>query len=117
MDVATLALLLHETAKHHGDRKRSRLPVWDTREGRRQIIGLASLNTVLFQPDLDVTQPVREHIRPALYLEEDLRLELALRKMQRGGQRLAIVLGRDRRESGVISLQDVLKVMFGEVSL
>ena len=38
-------------------------------------------------------------------------------RMQKSGQRLAIVLGRDRRELGIISLQDVLKVIFGEVSL
>jgi CBS domain containing-hemolysin-like protein len=50
-------------------------------------------------------------------LEEDLRLEIALRRMQRGGQRLAIVLARDRREIGILSLQDVLRVIFGEVSL
>jgi CBS domain containing-hemolysin-like protein len=37
--------------------------------------------------------------------------------LQRSGQRLAIVLGRDRREIGILSLQDVLKFIFGEVSL
>ena len=58
-----------------------------------------------------------EHVKSALYLEEDLRLETALRRMQRGGQRLAIVLARDRREIGILSLQDVLRVIFGEVSL
>ena len=56
-------------------------------------------------------------MKPALYLEEDLRLEVALRRMQRSGQRLVIVLGRDRREIGIISLQDVLKIIFGDVSL
>jgi len=37
--------------------------------------------------------------------------------MQRGGQRLAIVLARDRTEAGIVSLADILKVMFGEVKL
>jgi CBS domain containing-hemolysin-like protein len=46
-----------------------------------------------------------------------MRMEVALRRMQRSGQRLAIVLGRDRREIGILSLEDVLKVMFGEVRL
>jgi CBS domain containing-hemolysin-like protein len=54
---------------------------------------------------------------PALFLDEDTRLEVALRRMQRAGERLAIVLGRDRRESGVVALEDILKVMFGEVKL
>ena len=33
------------------------------------------------------------------------------------GQRLAIVLGRDGRELGIVSLQDILKAIFGEVKL
>jgi CBS domain containing-hemolysin-like protein len=37
--------------------------------------------------------------------------------MQRSGQRLAIVLGRDRQETGIIGLHDIFKVIFGEVSL
>jgi magnesium and cobalt exporter, CNNM family len=99
------------------ERKLTRFPVWETRDGTRRIIGLASLNPLLYQPNLDLTHPISEHVKPALYLEEDLRLEIALRRMQRGGQRLAIVLARDRREIGILSLQDVLRVIFGEVSL
>ncbi len=95
----------------------TRVPVWETRGGQRRIIGLINLNLLLFNPDLDPDRPAGEHLRPALYLEEDLRLELALRRMQRGGQRLAIVLARDRQEIGLLTLQDVLKAIFGEVSL
>jgi CBS domain containing-hemolysin-like protein len=99
------------------ERKLTRFPVWETRDRVRRIIGLTSLNPLLYQPNLDLTKPISEHVKPALYLEEDLRLEIALRRMQRGGQRLAIVLARDRREIGILSLQDVLRVIFGEVSL
>lgn len=98
------------------DRKWTRLPVWETREGRRRIVGLVNLDWLLYQPSLDVSRPISEQLKPALYLEEDLRLELALRRMQRSGHRLAIVLGRDRQEVGLLSLQDVLKVIFGDVS-
>ena len=99
------------------ERRVIRLPVWETRDGQRRILGLVNLDPLLYQGNLDVTRPVAEHIKPALYLEEDLRLEVALRRMQRSGQRLAIVLARDRRELGLLSLQDVLRLIFGEVSL
>ena len=79
--------------------------------------GMLALNTLLYQPALDATKPVGDYVKPALFLDEDLRLEVALRRLQRSGQRLAIVLGRDRREIGILSLQDMLKVIFGEVSL
>jgi putative hemolysin len=99
------------------ERKFTRLPVWDARDGQRRIVGLVSLDPLLYQGNLDPSRPVADFLKPALYLEEDLRLEIALRRMQRGGQRLAIVLARDQREIGILSLQDVLKVIFGEVSL
>jgi CBS domain containing-hemolysin-like protein len=97
--------------------KLTRLPVWENRDGQRRIIGLIHLNSLLYQSTLDTGRSAGEYTQPALYLDEDLRLEIALRRMQRGGQRLAIVLARDRREIGILSLQDVLKLIFGEVSL
>jgi CBS domain containing-hemolysin-like protein len=40
-----------------------------------------------------------------------------LQRLQRSGQRLAIVLGRDRRETGIVSMEDILRVVFGDVRL
>lgn len=99
------------------ERHLARLPVWEMRDGRRRVIGLLALHTLLYQSDLDTTKPVAGCIRPATYLEEDMRLEVALRHMQRGGQRLAVVLNPAGLETGVVSLEDILKVIFGEVQL
>jgi CBS domain containing-hemolysin-like protein len=99
------------------ERQVTRLPVWETRDGRRRIAGIISMVTVLYLADLDPKRPVADFVRPALYVEEDLRLESALQRMQRSGQRLAVVLGRDQREIGIITLTDILKLIFGEVSL
>lgn len=94
----------------------SRLPVWENRDGLRRVAGFVSMDVLLFQPELKLSRPLAEHVRPALYLDEDVRLEVALQRMQRSGQRLAIVLGRDRRETGLVTLEDILKVVFGEVN-
>lgn len=99
------------------ERSLTRLPVWETRDGQKRIVGLATANTLLFQSNLDATKPVADHVKPALYLDEDNRLEVALRRMQRSGQRLAVVVSRDQREIGIVSLEDILKVIFGEVKL
>jgi CBS domain containing-hemolysin-like protein len=99
------------------ERRLTRLPVWEMRDNRRRIAGLISMATILYQADLDLGKTAADYVRPALYLEEDLRLEDSLRRMQRSGQRLAVVLGRDGLEMGVVSLQDILKVVFGEVNL
>jgi CBS domain containing-hemolysin-like protein len=95
----------------------SRLPVWEMRDGRRCIAGLVAVNTLLFSPALDLNSPASTHMAPALFMEENVRLEIALRRMQRAGQRLAIVLAHDGGEVGIVTLEDILKLMFGEVKL
>jgi putative hemolysin len=108
---------LDEVLRLCRERQLTRLPVWDEREGKRRIVGLVNLDALLFQAGLDPHKKVGDYLRPATYVEEDMRLELALQRLQRAGQRLAVVLARDGRESGIVGLQDILKTIFGEVSL
>lgn len=105
------AMTLLRTSGH------TRLPVWQNREGVRRIAGLVSAEVLLFGPPQDATRKVAELITPGLFLAEDMRLDAALERLQRGGQRLAVVLGRDGSEVGVVSLEDILKTIFGEVRL
>lgn len=95
----------------------SRFPVVSEEAGRQRIVGLVNLRPLLYDANLDLGRPVGDCLKPALYLDDAMRLEVALQQMQRTGQRLAIVLSKDRRELGIVSLQDILKVIFGEVRL
>ena len=98
-------------------KKFSRLPVWERRDGRRRIAGLLSVAPLLYRDDVDLARPASAHMAPALFVNENTRLDVALRLMQRAGRRLAIVLARNGVEIGAVSLEDILKVMFGEVRL
>ncbi len=95
----------------------TRLPVWQQRGGVRRIAGMVSAESLLFNAELEPARKVSEVIMPALFLAEELRLDVALDRLQRGGQRLAVVLGRDGLEVGIVSLGDMLKAIFGEVKL
>jgi len=99
------------------ERQVTRLPVWETKDAQRRIVGILDLEPIIYRADVDAAKRAGDFVKPALYLDEDLRLELALQRLQRGGHRLAIVLGRDRREAGIVSLEDILKVIFGEMKL
>jgi CBS domain containing-hemolysin-like protein len=100
------------------DKNLSRFPVWETLpDRRRRIAGLLSVGPLIYRADLDPGRPASAYMEPALFLDENLRLEHALRRLQRGGQRLAIILARDGREMGIVTLEDILKVMFGEIKL
>jgi hypothetical protein len=95
----------------------SRLPVWENRDGKKRIAGMLDVGALLFMENLDAQKTAGEFMSPALFLDDSTRLEIALRRMQRAGQRLAVVLARDGSEVGVVALEDILKLMFGEVKL
>ena len=99
------------------DSGRTRLPVWQQRGDVRRIAGMVSAEGLIFNEQLDRLCKVSEVIVPALFMEEDLRLDVAMDRLQRGGQQLAVVLGRDGQEVGIVSLADMLKTIFGEVKL
>lgn len=108
---------LRDALKLAQEKNLSRLPVWEQRDGRKRIAGLLDMTALLYHEHLDLGRTAGEFMSPALFLDDDARLEIALRRMQRAGQRLAIVLARNGREVGVVSLEDILKLMFGEVKL
>jgi putative hemolysin len=96
------------------DRNLTRVPAFDSQT--RRVAGVVNLERILYLTDLDPEKPARDYLQPALFLSEEMLLEEALRRMQHTGQRQAVVLGRADRETGIISLQDVFKVIFGDVT-
>jgi CBS domain containing-hemolysin-like protein len=97
------------------ERNFSRVPIIDTKTGR--VAGVINLEWLLYAGELDRARPARDYMEPAYFLPEELHLEEALRRMQATGNRLAIVFSPDRGETGVVGLEDILRVIFGEVNL
>lgn len=97
------------------ERNFNRVPILDIKTGR--VAGVINLEWVLYSGKVDRAKPARDYMEPPFFLPEELRLEEALRRMQQSGCRLGIVFSPDHGETGVISLQDILRVIFGEVNL
>jgi len=108
---------LRDTIALAREKELSRLPVWEIRDGRRRVAGLLDIGPLLYRPSLDLEQPSSAYMIPAVFVGQGIRLEEALRLMQRAGQRMAIVLSRERAEIGIVAVKDILKVMFGEMKL
>lgn len=92
-----------------------RIPVLDTKTGR--VAGIINVGWLLYSGEVDRGKPARDYMEPPFFLPEELRLEEALRRMQETGRRLAVVFSPEHGETGLISLQDILRVIFGEVNL
>lgn len=107
----------HEVLSLCRERNITRLPVWREEDGQRRVAGLLNLRSLLYAPQLEAAKTAADFLKPAMYLDEGRRLEDAMQQLQRGGQRLAIVLDHQHKEVGVISLQDILKVVFGDFRL
>jgi putative hemolysin len=115
--IATKDQAMSEVLKVCRERKLTRLPVMESTSKLRQLAGVVSLKSALYLEGFDETKPVSYYTQPPVLLEADIRLEVALRRLQRSGQRLAVVVGRDQKPIGLVTIQDILRIMFGEVNL
>jgi CBS domain containing-hemolysin-like protein len=93
-----------------------RIPIWKFTGGQRKVTGIATLKTSLYREDYDANKPASYYIQPPLFLPSDLKVEAALKRMQRSGHWLAIVTSKSQREVGIVALKDILKVIFNEDS-
>ena len=92
----------------------ARVPIWKFGSGQRKVVGVVTLKTSLYREDYDNSKPAGEYMQPALFLPSDLKVEAALKRMQRSGHWLAIVTSKSQKEAGIVSLQDILKVVFSD---
>ena len=96
----------------------TRMPVWqESEDGRQRITGVVNVRRLIFLPENEWQRPVGHFLESALYQDEDIRLQKLLQLMQRSGQRVVIILDKRKRELGIVSLPDILKVVFGEVKV
>ncbi|MFC8360204.1 hemolysin family protein [Streptomyces griseorubiginosus] len=87
----------------------SRFPVVD--EGRR-IVGYLHVKDALDASHRDLPFPVRD-MRPIARIRESTPLDDVLTAMRRSRTHLAAVLGADGRLAGLVTMEDVLRELFG----
>ncbi|MBL9173196.1 MAG: DUF21 domain-containing protein [Verrucomicrobiales bacterium] len=116
-DTVNVSTPVPEVIRLCREKGHTRLPVWDSGQSSARIAGIVSLKNILHDTSGASRSVAGEYLRPALFLEETVSLEEALRRLQRSGQPLAIVVDSARRERGFLTLADVLGAVFGEVIL
>ncbi|HEY2665156.1 MAG TPA: hemolysin family protein [Candidatus Binataceae bacterium] len=89
----------------------SRLPVFDARI--TNIVGVVHVFDLLDAPDL--THPVREIMRQVSYFPESTPLDEILVALQAIGQNLAVVVDEYGGASGILTVEDLLEEIVGEI--
>jgi putative hemolysin len=90
------------------------MAVWD--EGTRKVVGFIVIDDLLFESKKNSGE-IREFVKPAMFLSQEMKLEAGLRRMQRGGKRMAVVMGLHNKEWGIVKVDDILRQIFGKVTL
>ena len=58
------------------ERQLTRLPVWETHHRPKRIVGLLNLEVLLYRTDFNPEKQVSVFVTPALFLDEDMRVEV-----------------------------------------
>jgi putative hemolysin len=86
----------------------SRAPVY--RDDLDDVIGIVHLRDLVAADG-----PVADHVRPALALPESMGVLEALRRLQAEREQLAIVINEYGGVEGIVSLEDLLEELVGEI--
>ncbi len=89
----------------------SRIPVFENRIVN--IVGVLHIFDLLEAPDL--SRPVKEVMRPVDYFAESAPLDEVLLALQRTGQNLAVVVDEYGGASGLLTVEDLLEEIVGEI--
>jgi putative hemolysin len=89
----------------------SRLPVF--RERITDIVGVIHVFDLLQAPDL--SRPVSEVMRPVSYFPESMPLDEVLVALQRTGENLAVIVDEYGGAAGIITVEDLLEEVVGEI--
>lgn len=97
--------------------KLNRLPVTEKSDSGLKAIGEIGLYSLLFDGKELSSHKVSDHMQAPVSLPSDYSVHEALSAMQSNGRRMAIIVGRNNEALGLVTLNDVLGILFGEVDI
>lgn len=107
-------LTMKETLKVFLEEQFSRLPVWD--ENKDNVIGMIHLKDVFAALSTHKDLPLKGLIRPILFVPESVKVNQLLREFRSQHMHIALVINEHGIITGLITLEDVLEEIVGEIS-
>jgi len=95
------------------DTRHSRFPVIDG--SHDDVVGFVHLRDLLIRPAADGVRTVAELARPLRHLPASKRVLAALSEMRREGDHLALVVDEYGGTAGIITLEDLIEELVGEI--
>ena len=95
------------------DSGHSRFPVFDDR--REAVIGILLAKDLLHNTILEDKVSLKDLLRPPIFVPESKRLNILLREFKANRQHLAVVVDEYGTVSGLVSIEDVIEQIVGEI--
>ena len=96
----------------------SRVPVVD--ENLDDVVGIAYLKDIVRRdfeaPDVEFTQRIDEVMRPSFFVPDTKRVDALLSEMQANRQHIAIVVDEYGGTAGLVTIEDLLEEIVGEIT-
>lgn len=92
----------------------SRLPVW--RDSKDNVIGMIHLKDIFAALVSSPDRPIKELVRPILFVPESVKVNQLLREFKQQHVHIALVLNEHGIVAGLITLEDVLEEIVGEIN-
>ncbi len=110
------SLPLDEVVKFVITSGHTRIPVFD--KNRDDIVGILHMKDLLpelMKPPAERAPDVKRFLRPALFVPETKRLDGLLQEFQQNRNHMAVVLDEFGGVSGLVTIEDVLEEIVGEI--
>ena len=91
----------------------SRIPVYE--KNKNNIIGIVNIYDILFTKEEGENDRVKEFVREPVYLNRKDGLDIALRRLRHRKQPMGIVTEEDDKVVGIITIEDMLEEIVGEI--
>ncbi len=105
---------IHEVLKTFAKHTFTRLPVYEVKQDR--IIGMVHQKDIFLMLSQHENKPLKELVRPILFVPEIVKVNQLLREFREQQMHIAIVLNEHGSITGLITLEDVLEEIVGEIS-
>jgi putative hemolysin len=102
---------LRQLKKRAVETGHSRFPVY--RKNKKDIVGIAHVKDALLR---DEKIHVKEIMKNVLFVKQKMKADDVLRKMQKKKAHMAIVESKNGKILGIVTLEDLIEEIFGEIS-
>lgn len=101
--------------EHIKEHKYTRIPVYEGNEDN--IVGILNIKDIMiaYATNKNISINVKQHLRDVIFVEKEQKIVFIFKKMQEKHQSIAIVLDEKQKVVGLITMEDIVEKIVGNI--